>query len=83
MISIITVFLASVFAITIFLVYDLSTEDNQTTVGSVYLGGVAEEQYQQVLSSEINEYLSELNYDIAYQGVHVSLPSSLFTPHID
>ena len=83
MISIITVFLASVFAITIFLVYDLSTEDNQTTVGSVYLGGVDEEQYQQVLTSEINDYLSELNYDIAYQGIHVNLPSSLFTPDIN
>lgn len=83
MISIITVFLASVFAITIFLVYDLSTEDNQTTVGSVYLGGVDEAQYQQVLTNEINDYLSELSFDLVYQGVHVNLPSSLFTPHID
>lgn len=83
MISIITVFLASVFAVTIFLVYDLSTEDNQTTVGSVYLGGVDEEQYEKILTSEINTYLSDLNFDIAYQGVSVSLPSSLFTPNIN
>lgn len=83
MISIITVFLASVFAVTIFLVYDLSTQENQTTVGSVYLGGVDEDQYQQVLSSEVNEYLDNLNFDIGYQGVYVSLPSSLFTPNIE
>ena len=83
MISIITVFLAAVFAITIFLVYDFSTQENETTVGSVFLGGVDDSQYQQVLSSEVNEYLDVLNFDIKYQGVSVNLPSTLFTPNID
>ncbi len=83
MISIITVFLSIVFAITIFLVYDLSNQENETTVGSVFLGGIDESQYKQVLNSEINDYLDDLNFDIEYQGVHVNLESSLFSPNID
>lgn len=83
MISMITVFLISVFAITIFLVYDLSGQDKQTSVGSIYLGGIEEEQYQQILTNEINDYLNELDYHIEYQGESISLPSSLFTPNIN
>lgn len=83
MISIITVFLATVFAITIFLVYDLSNQENETIVGSVFLGGIDETQYKQVLSSEVSDYLNEFSFDIEYQGVHANLESALFTPKID
>lgn len=79
MVSIITVFVAAIFAITIFIVNDISDQPAQTTVGSIYLGGHEENQYDSVVTSEINTFMSIATYEIKYQNVSIDIPLNLFT----
>ncbi len=79
MISIITVFVAAVFAVTIFIVNDLSDQPAQTTLGSIYLGSYEPSQYQSVVTSEVNQFLNQATYEIKYQNEIYELPISYFT----
>lgn len=79
MISIITVFVASVFAITIFIVNDISDQPAQTTLGSIYLGGHEESQYDSIINSEINTFMNIATYEIKYQNVSFEMPLDFFT----
>jgi hypothetical protein len=78
MISIITLFLAVVFAMTMFFVNDISNPPSSTTLGSIYLGAYEEEQYENVINNEIETYLSQAVYEISYQDATYTIDLSLF-----
>lgn len=78
MISIITLFIAVVFAGTMFFVNDISNPPSSTTLGSIYLGAYEEDQYENVINNEINAYLSDAVYEISYQDSIYTIDLSLF-----
>ncbi len=78
MVSIITVIIASLFAITMFIVNDISNQPAQTTLGSIYLGGHESSQYSSVVTNEINMFVTQANYEIEYQDEIYVLPIDLY-----
>jgi hypothetical protein len=78
MISIITLFIAVVFATTMFFVNDISNPPSSTTLGSIYLGAYEEEQYENVINNEIDAYLSDAVYEISYQDSMYTIDLSVF-----
>ncbi|BCR35578.1 hypothetical protein [Mariniplasma anaerobium] len=78
MISIITLFIAVVFAGTMFFVNDISNPPSSTTLGSVYLGAYEEDQYDNVINNEITAYIDGAVFEISYQDSMFDIPLSLF-----
>ncbi len=78
MISIITLFIAIVFAATMFFVNDISNPPSSTTLGSIYLGAYEKDQYEGIVNAEINSYLDDAVYQISYQNSIYNIDLSLF-----
>lgn len=78
MISIITLSLAIVFAMTMLFVNDISNPPSSTTLGSIYLGAYEEGQYEGIISNEVNAYLDEAVFEVSYQNSNYVIDLSLF-----
>jgi hypothetical protein len=78
MISIITLFIAIVFAGTMFFVNDISNPPSSTVLGSIYLGAYEEDQYENVINNQINAFLNDVAYEISYQDSIYEIPLTLF-----
>lgn len=78
MISIITLFIAIVFAGTMFFVNDISNPPSSTTLGSIYLGAYEEDQYDNVINNQIEVYLNDAAYEVSYQDSIYEISLSLF-----
>lgn len=78
MISVITIILASAFAVTMIFVNDISNQPSKTTLGSVYLGNYEKEQYEGVITNEVNAFVNSAIYEISYQDYIYTLPMTFF-----
>lgn len=67
MTSVVTVFLALVFAILMMFVFRLGEPVEETSVGFIYLGNIDVEQYENVLSTRVTQWQNTADYQITYQ----------------
>ncbi|MGM0436601.1 MAG: hypothetical protein ACQEQA_06065, partial [Bacillota bacterium] len=65
--------------------FNIGVYDANTTVGSVYIGGLDETEAEQKVRSHISDWLEdeEVNYQIGYQGYYYTFDRELFTFDVD
>jgi len=78
-VAISSLLIASIFATTIFIIFEGMAKIDQTTVGYVFLGNRLEEEYPDVLSREILIWKNNADYKIVYQEHTLQIDLGLFT----
>jgi len=65
--------------------FNIGVYDANTTVGSVYIGGLDESDAEQKVRRAISDWLEddEVNYQIGYQGYYYTFDRELFTFDVD